>query len=1343
MKMFLHLIKGKTLQVLFTGMVLALMIISTGYAQAQTYNLPITGTDAVRCGAGEVTLTIQWSGETLNPEKVKWYKQPFYGTPFHTGISYTTEYLEYTTPFYVDYIGEDGCSQCDRLLVRAVIADITITPQVIYPSLTFCNSSNITYTPSVVGAESGTFSVNNQALLVNPATGAINPFNVPAGNYQITFIPDAVEGCDSDPVLVALTITNRPQEPEISYSPDNLCSTHENVPVTFSIDGYQKPIGAFFTVSPSGLSLNSNTGVINPSASQTGVYSITYTVPGGGGCPPVIKSTHVTILQLPSVSISYNSPFTLNMGAQQVQMSGTGNFTGGIFSHNGIPGNLDLNTATGEIVPANSVEGTYEITYRISAVSPCVGEIEASTTIEILSLPVAQISVEPFEVCQFAVNGPEITFNGSAGSAPYTINYSINDGAIQDIITTGSSAIIEHPVSIAGTYTYKIHSISDNNGSTRNYGTGSEPFVTFHINIQSHGSFDYADSPYCNDGINPLPTMLDGGVKGTFTSTAGLVFVDAATGEIDISASIPGTYAVTNTIAASGGCPGSVTIVDVTITALPIAGFSYAEAYCNSGTNPTPTLNEGGEFGLFSVTPPGLVFVSITTGEIDLASSVPGTYTITNTVAAGNGCGVVTASDEVTIEPLPVVTNDDEMFICSNMSPYIELTASLASSFTWTIGNITGGITGAEAGNGNIIDQVLINSSNTESGTVEYIIVPTSTAAGCTGNEFTITVTVKPLPVLTSILTPTAICSNLAFEYEATSDATGATFSWSRAAIPGILQDASSGTTASINEVLTNTSNAPINVVYEYTITADGCSNTQNVTVAVNPTPSITNAVLEQAICSGGTTEAVTLTSDILGATLSWIAYPSAGITGHIDNGTGTIPAQTLINSLTTDGTVTYVIAPTLGNCYGAEAEYVVTVHALPVCEINGPETVTYGDETEFTAPAGMTSYAWSISGDGSIVGASNVQTVDVSADGAGSYTLSLTIINNNGCTSSCEKIVTVDKALLTVNADNKTVTYGDTTPDLTYEITGFVNDETASVVSGTPELSTSYTATTPVADSPVTISATTGTLAAANYSFAFVDGAITINKAELTVTAGNKTVTYGDTTPILTYEITGFVNDETVSVVSGTPALSTSYTATTPVADSPVTISAANGTLAAANYSFAFVAGAITINMAELTITADNKVKGVDADDPELTVTYSGFVGDDNTGNLAGTLTITRAEGESVGDYTITASGLTSDNYTISYQTGTLTIAEVIVEASLGIAIAAYNTLDEAFTAINAGIHKGDIIIRVYADTTEPEDGATLAPSGTGQADYTSVSIIAENNVIINGSVILESAEN
>ena len=97
-------------------------------------------------------------------------------------------------------------------------------------------------------------------------------------------------------------------------------------------------------------------------------------------------------------------------------------------------------------------------------------------------------------------------------------------------------------------------------------------------------------------------------------------------------------------------------------------------------------------------------------------------------------------------------------------------------------------------------------------------------------------VSFNPIPALSSSLTPPAICSNTAFTYTPTSASSGATFTWTRAAVAGISNPAVTvPQTTNPDEVLINTTSNPVSVVYAYTITVNTCSNSQNVTVVVNP----------------------------------------------------------------------------------------------------------------------------------------------------------------------------------------------------------------------------------------------------------------------------------------------------------------------------------------------------------------------------------------------------------------------------------------------------------------------------------------------------------------------------
>jgi hypothetical protein len=89
----------------------------------------------------------------------------------------------------------------------------------------------------------------------------------------------------------------------------------------------------------------------------------------------------------------------------------------------------------------------------------------------------------------------------------------------------------------------------------------------------------------------------------------------------------------------------------------------------------------------------------------------------------------------------------------------------------------------------------------------------------------------------------------------------------------------------------------------------------------------------------------------------------------------------------------------------------------------------------------------------------------------------------------------TINKAGLTVTADNKSRQYSDPDPAFTFTITGFKNGDTVAVVSGNPSCSTTATSSSGPGDYPITCAQ--NTLSAANYSFTFVAGVLTITQED------------------------------------------------------------------------------------------------------------------------------------------------------------------------------------------------------------------------------------------------------
>lgn len=217
------------------------------------------------------------------------------------------------------------------------------------------------------------------------------------------------------------------------------------------------------------------------------------------------------------------------------------------------------------------------------------------------------------------------------------------------------------------------------------------------------------------------------------------------------------------------------------------------------------------------------------------------------------GCVGVSFTVTVTVKPKPVITNSSTKSICSETGTNINLTATIASTFSWTIGTITGSITGASEGSGATINQVLTNPSNAAAGTVQYIITPISSSGSCSGNAFTITVTVNPLPIVTNLSTKT-ICSGSGTDISLSASA-NSTFAWSLGAITGGITGASAGSGTAINQVLTApTSYASGTVPYIITPTStDGlCIGTvKTITVTVNPIPLVTASASVSSVCPG------------------------------------------------------------------------------------------------------------------------------------------------------------------------------------------------------------------------------------------------------------------------------------------------------------------------------------------------------------------------------------------------------------------------------------------------------------------------------------------------------------
>jgi hypothetical protein len=141
-------------------------------------------------------------------------------------------------------------------------------------------------------------------------------------------------------------------------------------------------------------------------------------------------------------------------------------------------------------------------------------------------------------------------------------------------------------------------------------------------------------------------------------------------------------------------------------------------------------------------------------------------------------------------------------------------------------------------------------------------------------------------------------------------------------------------------------------------------------------------------------------------------------------------------------------------------------------------------------------------------VNSSGIASTSLPGLSAGNHQVSAAYTSSNGYAPSSTQTVqlTVNKAPLTVTANNTSRAVGAANPTFTASYSGFVDGETTAVLSGSPAFSTTATTSSPVGLYPITV--TLGTLSAANYTFTFVNGTLSVIQAPSVSITNTSTVT-------------------------------------------------------------------------------------------------------------------------------------------------------------------------------------------------------------------------------------------
>ncbi len=477
------------------------------------------------------------------------------------------------------------------------------------------------------------------------------------------------------------------------------------------------------------------------------------------------------------------------------------------------------------------------------------------------------------------------------------------------ICAGGSATITATPSVAGGTYLWSngatTPSITVTPGTTTNYS------VTYTYNgvATNSGIVTVNAAPVISAG-NDL--AICSGAQATLSGTGGVSYSwnNGISNGIPFTPLATATYTVTATDA--NGCTNTDQVL-VTVNPNPTVNGGIDQSVCAGGS---ATLSGS---GASTYTWSGGV-----TNGVAFIPTVTTTYTVTGTSAAG-----CVGTDQVTINitPGPVAAIAGGAAVC--LGSQVTLTASpIGATYLWMPGGAT-------------TQTLTVSPTSTTSYTL------TVSLPGCGSSNATQSVTVNPLPTVNAGIDQSTCAGGTV----TLSGSGGTTYSWNNNVSNGV--------------AFTPTATATYTVS---TTNANGCTNTDQVLVTVNPIPTV-NGGNDQTVCVGGT------------ATLSGSGASTYTWSGGVTNGVAFTP------TVTTTYTVTGTSA---AGCVGTD-QVTINVTAGPVAAISGAAPMCLGNQVTLTAsPVGVT-YLW-------MPGGATTQTITVSPTSTTTYTLTVSLA---GCGSS------------------------------------------------------------------------------------------------------------------------------------------------------------------------------------------------------------------------------------------------------------------------------------------------------------------------------------------------------
>lgn len=583
---------------------------------------------------------------------------------------------------------------------------------------------------------------------------------------------------------------------------------------------------------------------------------------------------------------------------------------------------------------------------NISVISPC-GQVGSalSTYVRVVTKPENSFTA-PAAAC---TNSPVVFINNSvAGQDPAANTPICSDNNVRYNWYVNNVLILANvPKSTNFTYTFPVHGVYDIKLESVTSGVCEGAPITQQICIQDppQPAFDF--NGVVQTGCAPFTiqafdrSVIDAGCNADNTyrwivnGPSNVQFNPTDKNPV-FTFTVPGTYEIIleiqtascgavrtqipQRIILADGAPVATLSADATLCALNTFNFD------NVTTGPTRTILSGTQQNIPNVTYTWYVTESdgsaLAAGDFsfeggtDFHSKFPTikfnqfkTYKIR--AVHVNSCGQNEDSQLITFSPSPitnVVANANPICYDGLINLQGSITGGTYTSFEW-VGN--GGTFSPASGNLTTVYTPTVAERNAGTATI-ILRVNTGLQGACATVEYPIAVAIRSNNTGTN--DTQQICTGTAVSHTPASTVVGSTYSWTVSNLDGNANGQLAGSGSIINDVITNNSTTD-NAVVIYTITplSNGCPGVSyTFTVTVTPRPAITATAASTSICSNEAT-AITLISNLLDTRYTWTSTVTGSITGNNDVAIQTAATtinDILINSGTTQGTVTYTITP-------------------------------------------------------------------------------------------------------------------------------------------------------------------------------------------------------------------------------------------------------------------------------------------------------------------------------------------------------------------------------------------------------------------------------------------------